>query len=88
MSSIYVFDTFAKNAAGRIMHFDVVLPTNDHTQALQSARHWLKSIGEENAIVTAETCCYCHSEPTAPAEMQNQIESQGYAIFKMEGCPK
>jgi hypothetical protein len=88
MSVVYVFDTYAKSAAGRIMHFDVVLPNNDHVQAVQSARDWLKSIGEPDAVVTAENCCYCHSEPSAPEEIQNQIQARGYGIFKLEGCPR
>lgn len=88
MSQIYVFDTFARSASGRILHFDVVLPEKDSTKALESARHWLQSIGEADAVVNAENCAYCHSEPTAPAEMLDEIRSRGYAIFKMEGCPK
>jgi hypothetical protein len=85
---IFVFDTFAKSATGRILHFDVVLPENDHAKALESARAWLASIGQENAVVNAENCCYCHSEPTAPAEMLEEIEFRGFAIHKLEGCPK
>jgi hypothetical protein len=88
MNRIYVFDTFAKSATGRILHFDVVLPENDSAKALESARHWLQSIGETNAMVNAENCAYCHSEPTAPTEMLDEIRSRGYAIFKLEGCPR
>lgn len=84
---IYVFDVHAKTARGRIMHFDVILPVNDSAQALASARDWLTSIGHAEAAVTAENCCFCHSEATAPEPMRNAIDSQGYAIFKMEGCP-
>ena len=88
MSAIYVFDTYAKSATGRILHFDVVLPEKDHAQAVRSARDWLRSIGEPEASVSAENCCYCHSEPSAPEEIQSQIRSRGYGIFKLEGCPK
>jgi hypothetical protein len=88
MSSIYVFDTFARNPAGRILHFDVVLAENDPAQALESARDWLRSIGEAEAVVNAENCAYCHSEPTAPPEMLKEIGARGYAIYKLEGCPK
>jgi hypothetical protein len=88
MNRIYVFDTFAKSATGRILHFDVVLPENDSAKALESARYWLQSIGETNAMVNAENCAYCHSEPTAPTEMLDEIRSRGYAIFKLEGCPR
>jgi hypothetical protein len=88
MGRIHVFDTYAKTAAGRIMHFDVVLPENDQPKAVESARLWLKSIGEENAVVNPQSCCFCHSEPTAPLEMLDEIQARGYAIFKLEGCPK
>ncbi|BBA33204.1 uncharacterized protein sS8_1242 [Methylocaldum marinum] len=88
MSQIHVFDTYARSASGKIMHFDVVLPENDPAKALQYARDWLRSIGEEDAVVNAENCAYCHSEPDAPHEMQKDIEKQGYSIFKLEGCPR
>lgn len=85
---IYVFDTYARSSVGRIMHFDVVLPENDALKALESARAWLASIGEDTAMVNRENCCYCHSEPTAPEAMLAEIQSRGFAIYKLEGCPK
>lgn len=88
MSGIYVFDTYAKSATGRIMHFDVVLPENDQPKAVESARLWLNSIGQENAVVSPQSCCFCHSEPTVSKEMLDAIQAHGYAIFKLEGCPK
>ena len=88
MSGIYVFDTFATAASGRILHFDVVLAVNDPAQALESARDWLLSIGETQAIVNSENCAYCHAEPTAPPDLLKQIQTRGYAIYKLEGCPK
>lgn len=88
MSKVYVFDTFARSTSGRILHFDVVLPTQDQGLALASARDWLGSIGEPDAEVRAESCAYCHSEPTAPPEMLEAIQARGYAIYKLEGCPK
>ncbi|HYE35233.1 DUF2024 family protein [Methylocaldum sp.] len=88
MTQIYVFDTYARSASGKIMHFDVVLPENDPAKALQYAHDWLRSIGEEDAVVNAENCAYCHSEAHAPAEMQREIETLGYAVFKLEGCPR
>lgn len=84
---IHVFDVHAKTAQGRLMHFDVILPENNHARALATARDWLTSIGHAEATVTAGNCCFCHSEATAPAPILAAIEEQGYAIFKMEGCP-
>ncbi|MCL7422676.1 MAG: DUF2024 family protein [Methylobacter sp.] len=83
----HVFDTYAKTDKGRIMHFDVVLDEKDSEKALNYAKEWLKSIGQENATVTQENCCFCHSTE-APADLRQQIDRQGYAIYKLEGCPK
>lgn len=88
MNEIHIFDTFARTATGRIMHFDVVLPENDPAQALWAARDWLLSIGESGAIVNAENCAYCHSEPDAPPGMLGEITARGYAIYRLEGCPR
>ncbi|MBK8816109.1 MAG: DUF2024 family protein [Methylococcaceae bacterium] len=83
----HVFDTYVKTAQGRIMHFDVVLDEQDQAKALQYAKEWLTSIGHPDAVVTQENCAFCHSAE-APPELRQQIENQGYGIFKLEGCPK
>jgi hypothetical protein len=83
----HVFDTFAKSSEGRIMHFDVVLEQKDPDIALSSAKKWLTSIDEADAIVNQENCAFCHSAET-PEGLQQQINTQGYAIYPMEGCPR
>jgi hypothetical protein len=87
MSISHVYDTYAKTANGKIMHFDVVLDVKDQNKALDFAKQWLLSIGYEDATVTQENCCFCHSAE-APTELRKQIDAQGYAIYKLEGCPK
>ncbi|MDD5461353.1 MAG: DUF2024 family protein [Methylococcales bacterium] len=87
MSISHVFDTYAKTEQGKIIHFDVVLNEQDQQKALNYAKQWLNSIGEKNATVTSENCYFCHSLET-PAELSQQIEAQGFAIYKLEGCPK
>lgn len=88
MIEVHVFDTFAHGSSGRILHFDVVLAEKDPAKALACAREWLQSIGEPNATVKAESCSFCHSSSDAPEHIEREIASQGYAIIKMEGCPK
>ncbi|MFO1417716.1 MAG: DUF2024 family protein [Methylotetracoccus sp.] len=88
MAEIHVFDTYATSSSGRIMHFDVILPERDPARAEACAREWLAAIGEGAAELKANACCYCHSEAGAPADMQAEIDRQGYAIYKMEGCPR
>lgn len=85
---IYVFDTYARTAARRILHFDAVLAENEPWKALEAARDWRHAIGEATASVNTENRAYCHSGPTAPPAMLAAIRARGYAIFKREGCPK
>jgi hypothetical protein len=87
MKESHVYDTYAKTIQGRIMHFDVVMDEKNSVKALENAKHWLTVIGYPDSVVTQENCVYCHSAE-APPELREQIDSQGYAIIKMEGCPK
>lgn len=87
MAQIHVFDTYATRKNGRIMHFDVVLAERDDLKALASARQWLASLGEADADVSQERCCYCHSEELAPPDVEREISARGYAIYRLEGCP-
>lgn len=83
----HVYDTYAKAANGRIMHFDVVLDEQDQDKALLYAKEWLASIGHADAVVSQENCMFCHSAEATP-ELRKQIDSQGFGICKLEGCPK
>lgn len=83
----HVYDTYVKTANGRIMHFDVVLDEQDQEKALGYAKEWLTSIGHPDATVTQENCAFCHSAE-APQALREEIDSRGYAIYKLEGCPK
>ncbi len=87
MSISHVFDTYAKTAQNKTLHFNVVLNEQDQQKALAYAKHWLASIGLDNAEVTPENCYFYHSIE-APAALIVDIDRQGYAIYKMEGCPK
>ncbi|MGR9116371.1 MAG: DUF2024 family protein [Gammaproteobacteria bacterium] len=82
----HVFDTYAKTAKGRIMHFDVVLDSKDQELAMKYAKQWLEGIGETDVVVNQANCVFCHSAD-APPELRQQIDEQGYAIIKLEGCP-
>jgi hypothetical protein len=87
MTLSHVFDTYAKNAQGKKLHFNVVLDEQDQQQAMNYAKQWLAGIGLENAVVTPENCYFYHSVE-APADLRAEIDKNGYAIYKMEGCPK
>jgi len=87
MTTSYVFDTYAKTAEGRKIHFNVVLDEQDQQKAIAYAQHWLTSIDLADAVVTPENCYFYHSVE-APADMRAEIDKNCYAIYKMEGCPR
>jgi hypothetical protein len=87
MAISQVFDTVAKAANGRIIHFNVILDEDDPQQALLCAKAWLNSIGLADAVVTPENCYFYHSLE-APEAIRQQIDLRGYGIYKMEGCPR
>ncbi|MCF7965091.1 MAG: DUF2024 family protein [Methylobacter tundripaludum] len=87
MTISHVFDTYAKTAQGRTLHFNVILDQEDQQKALGFAKQWLASINLEDAVVTPENCYFYHSLE-APAAIRADIDKNGYAIYKMEGCPK
>jgi len=82
--NFHVFDTYVKAKNGHIMHFDVVTDKNDPEKAVVFAKEWLKSIGEESAIVTTNECKFCHTQ-SVPEDIEIKIMTDGYSISKMEG---
>lgn len=82
---IHVYDTYVKAKDGHIMHFDVFTAVKDDQKAIDYAKEWLTSIGEEDAVVTSRECNFCHSQ-SAPPDVIEAISTNGYYIYKMEGC--
>ena len=83
----YVYDTYVKAADGHTMHFDVLMQEKDLEKAIAFGKEWLKSIDEENAIMTSKECNYCHVE-SVPEDVEKSIKEKGYHIIKLEGCTK
>ncbi len=85
--NFHVFDAYVKANDGHTIHFDVITDKNDTASAISFAKEWLKSIKENNALVTTKECKFCHSE-TVSEDIEIEIMTNGYFIIKMEGCPK
>jgi hypothetical protein len=83
----HVFDTYVKASDGHTMHFDVITDKKDSASAVSFAKEWLKTIGEDNVLVTTKECKFCHSE-SVPEDTEIEIMTNGYFIVKMEGCPE
>ena len=44
---IHVYDTYVKAKDGHTMHFDVITDVQDHDKAIEYAKQWLTTIGED-----------------------------------------
>lgn len=83
---VHVFDTYVKAKDGHTIHFDVITDSKDNQKAVEYAKKWLSSIGEQDTKITTEECHFCHSE-SVPDEIEIEIMTNGFYIQKMEGCP-
>ncbi|MBI5146240.1 MAG: DUF2024 family protein [Thaumarchaeota archaeon] len=83
---VHVFDTYVKAKDGHTIHFDVITDSKDSQKAVEYAKKWLSSIGEQDTKITTEECHFCHSE-IVPDEIEIEIMTNGFYIQKMEGCP-
>lgn len=82
-----VYDTYVRKKDGNIMHFDVVVEAKTpHEKAVEYGKKYLKTIGEGEQKMTQEECQFCHIQQ-APHTIETDIQSNGYYIQKMEGCP-
>jgi len=83
---IDVYDTFASSKKGNKIHFDVLLPSDGNKyDAPKYAMAFLEKIGE--APEALDSCKFCHSEK-ANAEFEKQLNSDGYYIVPIDGCPE
>ena len=80
--TVHVYDTWVKGRKG-LLHFDVM--TTDEATALNLAKRYLDSLGEQDVTVTLKECRFCHSEPLVmfSAEQQKQFREEGGFILPL-----
>jgi len=69
------------------MHFDILAPDeiSDLETIYAFGKDYLKSKNEENSLLTAQECNFCHIAK-ATEEIVASVEQKGYFIIEMEGC--
>lgn len=84
---ISVWDTYVKRDDGKIMHFDILVPsTLEHEQTIFNfGLDYLKTKNLKSIELTANECLFCHIEQ-ATVEIIETINKKGYAIIEMENC--
>lgn len=82
-----VYDTYAKSKTGQTIHFDVLLASpSEPSTAYEYALNWLSELEEDGAELHQSRCNFCHSENASETVIAD-IESKGFHILQMEGCP-
>ena len=84
---ISVWDTYVKREDGKIMHFDILVPSNlkDEQAIFNLGLAYLTTKSIMSSELTANECRFCHIEQ-ATQEIIDSISEKGYAIIEMENC--
>ena len=83
---VAVFDTYVTRKNGRVMHFDIIVPTGTtEASVYEFGKSYLKKKAEEGQALDSKQCQFCHVEHLQ-AYMENDIKKNGYYILEMQGC--
>lgn len=84
---ISVWDTYVKRDDGKMMHFDILVPTevNEETEVFNFGHQYLTAKPFLTDELSSKKCNFCHIEE-ASEEIKNSIQEKGYYIIEMENC--
>ncbi len=84
---VAVWDTYVPRKDGKIMHFDIIAPSEMRDTAViyGYGKEYLKSKGQEGQPLTSKECRLCHVRTVFP-EWKADIQKKGYYILEMENC--
>ena len=82
-----VWDTYVTRNDGRVMHFDIIVPSSQRGSAMihSYGRAYLASKMEGGQSLTAKECRFCHVRILHP-QWEAEIQQQGYFILEIENC--
>ncbi|SNZ00875.1 DUF2024 family protein [Flagellimonas pacifica] len=84
---VSVWDTHVPRKDGKVMHFDILVPSSltDTDVIFGYGREYLESKPFQSGKLSSNECRFCHME-SAPPDIVNNIETEGYHIIEMENC--
>ncbi len=84
---VSVWDTYVPREDGKVMHFDILVPDGlMNTDIIFSyGKKYLNTKPFATGSLSANECRFCHIE-SAPPQVVDSIEEQGYHIIEMENC--
>jgi hypothetical protein len=71
MMNVDVYDTHVRTVEGNLLHFDIMLPSDEESRVIYYANQWLLGIVKIPEKITRENCRYRHTE-TAPPSTTNR----------------
>nr|WP_313885122.1 DUF2024 family protein [uncultured Allomuricauda sp.] len=87
MMEVSVWDTYVPRGDGKVMHFDILVPstTIDTDVIFGYGREYLNSKSFQTGKLSTNECRFCHMQ-SAPENVVKNIETEGYHIIEMENC--
>ncbi|MGX1928917.1 DUF2024 family protein [Flagellimonas sp. 2504JD4-2] len=84
---VSVWDTYVPREDGKVMHFDILVPStvSDTDVIFGYGKEYLSSKPFQTGLLSANECRFCHMQ-SAPANVVQSIEAEGYHIIEMENC--
>jgi hypothetical protein len=84
---ISVWDTYVKREDGKLMHFDILVPStiNNEVIVFDFGNQYLQEKPFLTKELSTKECKYCHIE-IASKEVKNSINNKGYYIIEMQNC--
>ncbi|HPF11188.1 MAG TPA: DUF2024 family protein [Flavobacteriaceae bacterium] len=84
---VAVWDTYVKRQDGKMMHFDILVPSeiNDLSKVQAYGNIYLSTKAFETQSLMTSKCNFCHIQE-ASQEITQAIAEKGFAIFEMKNC--
>lgn len=84
---ISVWDTFVQRKDNKIMHFDILVPSDFKNQEkiMAFGKSYLNTKNFETENISSKKCSFCHIE-NASEKTINTINKYGFDIVEIENC--
>lgn len=84
---VSVWDTFVKREDGKVMHFDILVPSelSDEVTIIGFGKQYLKTKWFRTNQLSAKECSFCHLEK-ADEQIVASIQNAGFHIIEIENC--
>ena len=84
---VAVWDTYVKRQDGFIMHFDILVSSNETNEKtiIEYGNDYLKSKPFSTGKITTKVCTLCHFEQATEVVIE-AVEKKGFSILELENC--